>query len=232
MLSLVFRSGLSAAFACAAVVALVPAAATARPGDAVLPSAPTPAVVVALWHMDETSGNVMADAVGGHHGTLYGVQLGLPGFGGTAYGFTRSVVVVPSARALSPGRKKVTLTIHLNTTLAPVRPDWDLLRKGLFGDGVGNYKMEFQPSGQASCGFAGSLRSADLTAGPRLSDGRWHAVQCVKTANEIRLIVDGRRFTKRVSVGSISNGSALLIGARAGSEFFRGALDEASVVVG
>jgi len=232
MLSLVFRPGPSAALACAAVVALVPAAATARPSEAVAPSAPAAAVVVALWHMDETSGNVMVDAVGGHHGTLYGVQLGLPGFGGTAYGFTRSLVAVPSARALSPGRKKVTLTIHVNTTSAPVRPDWDLLRKGVFGDGVGDYKIEFQPSGQASCGFAGSLRSADLTAGPRLNDGRWHGVQCVKTANEIRLIVDGQRFTKRVRVGSISNGSALLIGARAGSEFFRGALDEASVVVG
>ena len=58
-------------------------------------------------------------------------------------------------------------------------------------------------------------------------------MQCVKTANEIRLvIVDGQRFAKRVRVGSISNGSALVIGARAGSEFFRGALDEASVVVG
>jgi hypothetical protein len=183
--------------------------------------------------MDETSGNVMVDSVGGHNGRLFGVQLGVPGFGGSAYGFTRSMVSVPSARALSPGRKKLTLTIHLNTTLAPARPDWDLMRKGVFGSGIGNYKVEFQPGGRATCGFLGSVREAELTAGPPLNDGRWHTVQCVKTTRQIRLVVDGRRFTKRVRVGSISNGDPLVIGARdAGSEFFQGALDEASVVVG
>jgi hypothetical protein len=57
-------------------------------------------------------------------------------------------------------------------------------------------------------------------------------VQCVKTTTTIRLIVDGRRFTKQARVGSMSNGAALTIGARPGSEFFRGALDEASVTIG
>jgi hypothetical protein len=233
MLSPVFRSALLAASACLAVVVLVPAVArTAGTAAAVAPSAAAAPVVVAQWHMDETSGDVMVDSVGGHNGTLNGVQLGLPGFGGSAYGFTRSVATVASTRALSPGRKKLTVTIHLNTTLAPEKPDWDLLRKGVFGEGVGDYKIEFQPTGQASCGFVGSLRSADLVAGPRLDDGRWHTVQCVKTTKEIRLVVDGRRFSKRASVGTISNSAPLLIGSRGGSEFFKGALDEASVVIG
>jgi hypothetical protein len=217
-----------------AVGLLVPAAASTAPdGDAPrLPAPAAPPAVVALWHMDETSGNVMVDSVGGHDGTLNGVQLGLPGFGGSAYGFTRSFVSVPPARELNPGRKKITLTIHLNTTSAPLKPDWDLLRKGVFGDGLGDYKVEFQPSGQASCGFVGTLRGAEITSGPPLDDGRWHSVQCVKTTTTIRLIVDGRRFTKQARVGSMSNGAALTIGARPGSEFFRGALDEASVTIG
>jgi hypothetical protein len=127
---------------------------------------------------------------------------------------------------------KIALTIHLNTTSAPAKPDWDLLRKGIFGDGGGNYKVEFQPSGQASCGFVGTLGSAEFIAGPPLNDGRWHSVQCVKTTTTIRLIVDGRRFTKQTRIGSISNDAPLVIGARPGSEFFRGALDEAGVTIG
>jgi hypothetical protein len=232
MLSPVFRSALLAACARLGVAVLVPAAAGTAGIVAVAPSAAAAPVVVAQWHMDETSGSVMVDSVGGHNGTLNGVQLGLPGFGGSAYGFTRSVATVASARGLSPGRKKLTVTIHLNTTLAPAKPDWDLMRKGVFGEGVGDYKIEFQPTGQASCGFVGSLRSADLIAGPPLNDGRWHTVQCVKTTKEIRLVVDGQRFTKHASVGTISNNAPLLIGSRGGSEFFKGALDEASIVIG
>src|SRR5437764_1462668 len=52
---------------------------------------------VALWHMDETSGTVMSDSVGGHTGTLHSVQLGQPGFLGTAFGFSGGYVSVPSA---------------------------------------------------------------------------------------------------------------------------------------
>jgi concanavalin A-like lectin/glucanase superfamily protein len=198
------------------------------------PTAPAaPPKLVALWHMDETSANVMVDSVGGHNGILDGVAVGLPGFIGTAYGFTRSAVTVPSAAPLNPGRRKLTVAIRLNTTEVPLHPDWDLLRKGVFGSGVGDYKIEYQPSGQASCGFLGSAgRDVELTAGPPLNDGRWHTVQCVKTTTAIRLVVDGRTFSKRAKIGSISNHAPLVIGARPGSEFFRGSLDEAYVQVG
>jgi concanavalin A-like lectin/glucanase superfamily protein len=193
----------------------------------------TPPVLVALWHMDEPSGNVMVDSVGRHNGTLNRVQLGVAGFIGTAYGFDRSFVSVPSAKALNPGRRKITLAIRLNTTLAPAHPDWDVMRKGIFdGTGSGEYKIEYQPSGQASCGFLGTKGSSELIAGPPLDDGRWHTVQCVKTTTAIRLVVDGRTFTKKANVGSISSHAPLTIGARPGSEFFTGALDEAYVQVG
>ena len=212
-------------------VTVAPAGASAR--GAPSPARPAPgAVLVALWHMDETSGTVMADSVGGHNGIFSGVQIGLPGFIGTAYGFGRGFVSVPSAKALNPGRKKLTLAIRMNTTVTPIRPDWDLIRKGVFVPGAGDYKIEYQPTGQASCGFLGSAGSAELVAGPALNDGRWHTVQCVKTAASIRLVVDGRTFSKRARVGSIANHAPLVIGSRPGSEFFVGSLDEAYIQVG
>jgi hypothetical protein len=189
--------------------------------------------VVALWHMDETSGTVMHDSVAGHDGTLFSVQLGVPGFSGTAFGFTgSSYVSVPSAADLNPGSAVITVTIHLKTTSVPATPDWDLIRKGLYTSPGGEFKMEYQPTGQASCGFKGSTNYGELITGPALNDGQWHTVQCVKTSSDIKLIVDGQTFSKSFNIGSIANTDAVPIGARPGSEYFKGSLDEAGVQVG
>jgi hypothetical protein len=71
-----------------------------------VPAPPPSSGQVALWHMDETSGSVMHDSVGGHDGTLSNVRLGVPGFTNTAFGFTTSSASVPSAAALNPGSRK------------------------------------------------------------------------------------------------------------------------------
>jgi hypothetical protein len=189
--------------------------------------------MAALWHMDELSGTSMFDAIGAHTGTLHSVTLGLPGFMGTAYGFAGSAYVsVPSASDLNPGSAALTVTIHLKTTSAPASPDWDLIRKGLYTTAGGEYKMEYQPSGQASCGFKGSSGYSELTAGPAVNNAQWHTVQCVKTSTAIMVVVDGQTFTKTANIGSIANTDAVPIGARPGSEYFQGALDEASIQIG
>jgi hypothetical protein len=199
---------------------------------AVTPAASADTGLVALWHMDETSGSVMKDAVGSHSGKLQSVQLGQSGFLGKAYGFTgSSKVTVASASDLNPGSKDITITIHLKATSVPDKPDWDLIRKGKADTSGGEWKMEYQPSGQASCGFKGKT-SSSLTKGPALNNGKWHTVQCVKTSSTIKLIVDGQTYSKSVSVGSISNTAPILIGSHGGSEFFKGSLDEASIQIG
>jgi Laminin G domain. len=185
--------------------------------------------------MDDTSGSVMDDAIGNHDGSLHSITLGQPGFSGTAYGFngSSSYVSVPSASDLNAGNSDLAVTLHLKTTSAPAKPDWDLIRKGKYTTTGGEFKMEYQPSGRASCGFKGaSGNHSELSAGPALNDGRWHTVQCVKTSSAIRLVVDGQTFSKSISIGSISNSAPVVIGAHPGSEFFRGSLDEASITIG
>jgi hypothetical protein len=203
-------------------------------GTSVVTASSGAAGLVALWHMDETSGTVMHDATAAHHdGTLFSVQLGVAGLTGSAFGFTgKSYVSVPSAADLNPGSATITVTMHLKSTLVPATPDWDLIRKGLYTSSGGEYKMEYQPTGQASCGFKGSSNYGELIAGPAIDDGQWHTVQCVKTASAIKVIVDGREFAKSIVIGSIANSDAVPIGARPGSEFFKGSLDEASIQVG
>ena len=185
--------------------------------------------------MDEPAGSTVADdPIGGHDGTMHTVTAGIaPGFLGTAFSFNGAGwISVPSAPALNPESANFTVTIHLRTVDTPATPDWDLIRKGLFTSAGGEFKVEFQPTGQASCGYMGSQGSSQLIAGPALDDGDWHTIQCVKTATSIALIVDGQAASKPAKIGSISNSADLVIGARPGSEFFIGSLDEASVVVG
>ena len=213
------RAGAGIAVSAALLVGVTPASAGGGSG--------------VVWHMDETSGSVMRDANGGHSGSLHSVQLGQSGFLGTAYGFngSSSYVSVPSASDLNAGSKDVTITIRLKATSTPKKPDWDLIRKGKYDTSGGSWKVEYQPSGQASCGFKGS-KSESLTKGPALNNGKWHTVQCVKTSSAIKLIVDGQTYSKSASIGSISNSSPVLIGTHGGSEFFKGSLDEASIQIG
>ncbi len=211
------------------------ASATSNPTAVVQPSSGDP-TLVALWHMDETSGTTMYDSVNQHNGTLYHVQLGVPGVLNLGYSFngSSSYGSVPTASDLNPGSAKVTYTIHLNTTGTPPPPpkDWDVIRKGLYSTAGGEVKMEFQQSGQASCGFKGSAGYSEMIAGPRINDGRWHTLQCVKTSSAIQTIVDGVVYSQSANVGSIANTAPVVIGARPGSDWYSGTLDEASIQIG
>jgi Concanavalin A-like lectin/glucanases superfamily len=200
------------------------------------PPAPPPSLV-ALWHMDETSGTTMVDSAGANNGTLSNVQTGLPGFLGTAYGFdgSSSYVSVPSAAVLNPGAANITIAIHINTTgTPPPSPDdWDLIRKGYYSSSGGEYSVELQHSGQASCTFKGSVGYIEqFTAGPALNDGQWHTIQCSKTATAVELVVDGQVYSTSISIGTIANSDPLVIGGRPGSDWFQGQLDEASIQTG
>ena len=212
--------------------------ATATSNDsAVVTPLVSPTGQVALWHMNETSGTVMTDSARNHDGTLTRVAPGQPGDLGTAYGFSgKSFVSVPSAGDLNPGDFDITITIHMKATLVPLPPteDWDLIRKGVFTTAGGEFKMEYQPDGRASCGFNGSVAYNEIVGqGPVINDGQWHTVQCVKTSTDIRLVVDGVTFTKSGAVGAIANNEPVILGSHGGTaEFFQGALDEASIVIG
>ena len=210
-------------------------ASAASAATGVVSASSSMATLVAAWHMDETSGAVMYDATArGHDGKIFSAQIGVPGFTGTAFAFngTSSYVSVPTASDLNPGSSNLTITMHLKTTSRPAKPDWDLIRKGLYATPGGEFKMEYQPTGQASCGFKGSSNYGELITGPAIDDGQWHVVQCIKTATAVKVVIDGQVFAKTITIGSIGNTDAVPIGARPGSEYFKGSLDESSIQVG
>ena len=214
--------------------------ASSSAGSAVASSATTMVVwtssAVARWHMDETSGSTMFDSAGHNDGTLTAVTLGQPGSFGFSYGFdgSSSYGSVPTADGMNPGSANFSFTIFLQTTGTPPPPpeDWDLIRKGDFITPGGEYKMEYQHSGQASCGFKGSTSYAELVAGPALKDGHWHSITCVKTSTDIELIVDGHTFATAANVGAISNTAPVVVGSHPGADWYQGSLDEASISIG
>jgi hypothetical protein len=197
-------------------------------------ASPLPAGTVALWHMDALG--TMTDSAGTNNGTPYGVGLDPSGFAGAAYQFNGSSwVSVPNAAALNPGSANVTITLHIKTTqpAPPTVQDWDLVRKGLYTDGS-EFKVEYYPSAQAGCAFGGSQAySGEHPAGPPLDDGAWHTIQCRKTATGISTIVDGTTvYALGIAIGTISNSADLAIGARPGSEYFQGSIDEVQITYG
>jgi hypothetical protein len=213
---------------------------TSNKTDPVKPAV-TPSGTIALWHMDDL-GTTMADSAGSHVGTLHAVTTGLPGFAGTAFGFNgaNSYVTVPVASDLSPVDQNVALTIRMKTTVLPppTTQDWDLIRSaGGYYDGD-EYKMEYAPDGTAHCAFKGNGATGYkevVSGGPPLNDGNWHTITCVKTPNQVQTVVDGVVYAKYALIGTITITKGILIGAHpsatgtGASEFFNGALDEASL---
>jgi hypothetical protein len=190
---------------------------------------------LSVWHMDETSDSTMKDATGTSPGALYNVSVNQAGKIGRSYAFngSSSYVSVSNSARLNPGTRNVRISISLKTTYAPNSGDWSIIRKGYYASGDGQFKVEWQPGGQVSCGIAGTNRRTELVStGPSLANGAWHQVQCIKASTYVQLLVDGRSFRRDVRIGSITNSSPVIIGAYPNKEFFRGYLGEAKIEVG
>jgi Concanavalin A-like lectin/glucanases superfamily len=203
------------------------------------------ATVVALWHMDEASGaTTMVDSAGSNNGSLNNVQTGLTSCHAVrCYRFqgSPSVAVVPHSTTLNPGSSNITISMWVNTGVVPPPEvgDYDMVRKGLGDTPGGDYKMEVLPRKQGTvaklyCYFRGSSGSAQLIRGPNLADNKWHSLQCTKTGSSIQAVVDGRTWTKSVTVGSIANTSDVTVGARSplGGDQYQGIMDEVSISIG
>lgn len=195
---------------------------------------PAFAATVALWHMDESSGQMIDSSGSGNHGTLENVMRVSPGYNGSgrAYSFngSSSRVVIRNAPSLNPGSKTITITAHVKFTLRPPASvgDYDLVRKG-----SGIYKMEIVGSGQGFCRFQGTGGTLSVKGGPNLADGRWHTIVCTKTSSGITLTVDGSATSRSGNVGSISSSAPLILGGKPNKsgDWYKGLMDEVSISI-
>jgi hypothetical protein len=192
----------------------------------------------ASWLLNETSGATATDSAGDHDGTNRNVALAQPGNEGTSYGFngSNSIVRVPSAPDLNPGTSDISFGASVNFTTLPPPETWDVVRKGISGDGGGYYKLElFTGNGgaRARCYFrdeGGTSKS--VVKGSGLSDGDWHQVTCTKTDDKVTITVDGASSSNDVRLGRIANDSEVTIGAKpTGGDAFKGRIDQVRIDV-
>jgi Concanavalin A-like lectin/glucanases superfamily len=210
------------------------------------PSAFAAGTAAAVWLMDETSGTTMTDNSGnGNNGTTYHVTM----TGTTGYKFdpaSRSKVVVPTSTTLNPGASTFSYSVKMQTSHVPASgTDYDLMRKGISSTTGGEYKIEIvnaNGQGRAFC-FVKDSRGvgAGVKGTTNVTDGHVHTLTCTKTASGLTLKVDAltpRTRTVSGGLGSISNTSALVIGAKTptvtgtAGDWYNGALLEARISVG
>jgi Concanavalin A-like lectin/glucanases superfamily len=192
--------------------------------------------VEAVWHFNETSGTVAVDATGnGHNGKLSNVVIGKPGHSGRAYYFNgiNAKVVVPNVSSLRPGSRNVSISVWYKNSGCPQRDpaDCDLWKHGASPDP--RTKIEVLHSGMVDCGFAGSKNHIDLVGGPAggVANGKWHKIECRKTATRVSLLVDGKTVkSSNVVIGDINPNRDATIGASGGSDWTTGLIDEVTVV--
>ncbi len=200
-------------------------------------AAPASAATVALWHMNESSGRSMVDSSGDDNdGKLSHVKRVAPGFKGKgrAYRFNgrNSRVIVRNDRSLNPRSRNIRIKVQVKFNVKPSASvhDYDLVRKQ---SGGGTYKVEIRRSGKAFCKFRGTSGNVAITAGPDLSDHRWHTIVCEKARSTVTLTVDGEPFEEHGTIGSIFNSEVLVLGAKeTPADWYKGIMDEVRIVFG
>jgi hypothetical protein len=194
----------------------------------------------AHWGMNEPAGTgVMFDDSGnGNNGTWEDITAT-----GSAYKFNgvSSRVIVPDSPTLDPDTADFSYTVRFKTSSVPDDRvgDFDLLRKGLGSSSGGYYKVELYPNSantkaRALCQAQGRSGAAKLVGSTNLADGVWHVITCEKRADVFNLVVDDVLIASQsVTIGSISNGAPLTIGAKStGGDWYKGSMRMAAVAVG
>ncbi len=214
------------------------------------PPPPPPAVTgnAANWPMQETSGTTMTDTSGnGNNGTLVGpVKVGQPGPAGStgfplAYSFpgstAKSTVDVPFSSTLVAGSANIDISFWLNTTHLPTSGDYDLVRMGDYP--FPEYKVELVKQNQIECTYHHSSTGAFAQGGSSLNNGQWHFVQCVKTATQIQVWIDGTEVAStNAAIGDVSPSQDAFIGAHglpgtsAGFDWYQGKLADVEFSIG
>lgn len=145
------------------------------------------------------------------------------------------MAIVPHSDTLNPGASDFSMSARIN--IVNFDDDYDLVRKGRGSTG-NDYKMELKPNGtntslRARCYFKGSNKSAGLIKGPNLADNRWHLIVCTKKSTTIQMQVDGKVFSKTVTIGSVSNSAELTVGAqgKTGGDQYPGLMYEVSISI-
>ncbi|RJK97903.1 LamG-like jellyroll fold domain-containing protein [Vallicoccus soli] len=149
-----------------------------------------------------------------------------------------AVVKVPDAAVLVPRTRPFAYGARLRLPAAAVTHGANVVQKGLWGD-RGQWKLQVD-DGRPGCVVAGQhdgdLRRAVVAAPRSIADGRWHELECRRTATAVELVVDGAVAARQAAPAvDVRPGAAVAVGGKGVSssgDQFHGALDEVWLRVG
>jgi hypothetical protein len=187
-----------------------------------------------LYHLNEPAGaTTVDDANDVVDGRAADVTFGQPGKAGTAARFngTSSIIRIPNDPSMNPGSGDFSVTASVRFSALPGPSTFDVIRKGVDGDG-GYWKVElFNQSGsaRARCLWRDDAgHQTSLVLGAHLQDNAWHTITCALGGEQTRMTVDGTTKTNTpAALGKISNSRGTTIGAKpTGGDWYNGLVDE------
>jgi hypothetical protein len=188
-----------------------------------------------LYHLDEPPGaTTVDDANDVVNGRAANVTFGQAGKTGTAARFngSSSIIRIPHNSSMNPGSGDFSVTVSVRFSVLPGPSTFDVIRKGIEGDG-GYWKVELynqSGSARARCVWRDNAgHQTSLVRGSNLQNNAWHTITCALQGEQTRITVDGATHTNTpaVAIGTISNSRETTIGAKpTGGDWYNGLLDE------
>lgn len=139
----------------------------------------------------------------------------------------RLAVVDPDDR-LNPGSGDFAVSLRLRTS----SPQGNVVQKGQALAEGGYVKVDMD-EGRIACLYLGSAGSAHVRSPASIADGAWHEVRCVRTDDEVVMVLDGLVVSRRAAVtGTVANDWPVTIAGKGscnqvtvGCDYFSGDLD-------
>ena len=190
--------------------------------------------LVAHWRLDDGSGTVATDTVGGNDGTLQGDATWTAGWIGGALELDGDDSVDCGNKDAYNVTEQVTLTAWIKPDAAFNYPDWSgIIMRG--GPNIDTFAFYYNgPTEQLGFKTTGTTPAWMAIAAPDLFDGGWHHVAAVYDGTRKPVYVDGEEVGSMDSTGAIETSDGrLLLGAGRDmdppSHYLVGLIDDARI---
>jgi hypothetical protein len=141
----------------------------------------------------------------------------------------RAIVQIADRKSLDPKRRSFLYGAAVKVDRAQVTTGANLVQKGYYNQGGGQWKLQLAGGGVPVCVVNGGAGRLIAVARHGVANGRWHRVSCARTPNRVVVWIDGKRAGSASGLtGRIANNSPVKVGgktAKPGNKQFHGRMD-------
>ena len=129
-------------------------------------------------------------------------------------GCPRAFVSTPNRRGLNPGRRAFSFGAQVRVSADSTAAKSTVIQKGRYTNPRGRWRLRLDwADARPYCLVRGTAGTVLMRSRTGIADGRWHSVACVRTADMVRLVVDGEVVrAKEGRTGRVANRAPVSIG--------------------